>query len=97
MLYLRANEHGRARLGLVAGKKFAPRAATRNLIRRLTREAFRHRQERLAGFDVLLRMQRRFDRAAMRSAASGPVRQACRTQIESLFDEVLAQLRRRGA
>ena len=30
-----------ARLGLVIGKKFAPRAVTRNLIKRLAREAFR--------------------------------------------------------
>nr|WP_235837893.1 ribonuclease P protein component [Chitinasiproducens palmae] len=94
VLYLRPTGQA-ARLGLVAGKKAAPHAATRNLIRRLTREAFRMRRAELAGFDVLLRMQRRFDAAQFGSAAAAPLRAACRAEIETLFEQSLAQLRRR--
>lgn len=41
MLYARANELGHARLGVVVAKRFAPRAVTRNMIKRLAREMFR--------------------------------------------------------
>ena len=41
MLYTRLNELPHARLGVVVAKRFAPRAATRNTIKRVTRELFR--------------------------------------------------------
>ena len=41
MLYARANELGHARLGVVVAKRLAPRAVTRNMIKRLAREMFR--------------------------------------------------------
>jgi hypothetical protein len=44
-----------ARLGLVIGKKYAPRAVTRNLVKRLARDAFRLRRAEFAGYDLLLR------------------------------------------
>ena len=40
-LYVRANDLGHARLGVVVAKRFAPRAVTRNMIKRLAREIFR--------------------------------------------------------
>lgn len=41
MLYTRPNNLAHARLGVVAAKRLAPRAVTRNMIKRLARELFR--------------------------------------------------------
>ncbi|MDC8758138.1 ribonuclease P protein component [Janthinobacterium fluminis] len=41
VLYTRQNDLPHARLGVVVAKRFAPRAATRNTIKRVTRELFR--------------------------------------------------------
>jgi ribonuclease P protein component len=41
VLYTRPNALPSARLGVVAAKRLAPRAVTRNTIKRATREAFR--------------------------------------------------------
>ena len=41
VLYTRLNELPHARLGVVVAKRFAPRAATRNTIKRVSRELFR--------------------------------------------------------
>jgi ribonuclease P protein component len=41
VLYTRVNQLPHARLGVVVAKRFAPRAATRNTIKRVTRELFR--------------------------------------------------------
>lgn len=84
MLYVRANGLPRARLGIVVGKKFAPRAAERNLVKRMVRELFRQRQDQLAGRDVLLRLQARFPRAAFGSRTA--VRQTCRSELLSLME-----------
>ena len=56
VLYVRANGHPQARLGVVIGKKFAKRAVERNLIKRQCRELFRLRQPSLGGRDVLIRL-----------------------------------------
>lgn len=41
VLYARTNALGHARLGVVVAKRLAPRAVTRNMIKRLAREMFR--------------------------------------------------------
>ena len=84
MLYVRANGQAQARLGIVVGKKFAPRAAERNLVKRMARELFRGRQAQLAGRDILLRLQTKFPRADFASRTA--VRQACRAEIAGLLD-----------
>jgi ribonuclease P protein component len=86
-----------ARLGLVIGKKFAPRAVTRNLIKRLAREAFRVRRAKLGGWDILLRLHAKIDRKAMPSAKSPPLRNVCREEIESLLDRAIHEVERRHA
>ncbi|HEX7684776.1 MAG TPA: ribonuclease P protein component [Trinickia sp.] len=86
-----------ARLGLVVGKKFAPRAATRNLVKRTAREAFRLRRAQFDGWDVLLRLSTRFDKAALPSAVSPPLRTLCRTEIEMLLGKVAREIARREA
>ena len=56
MLYTRPNGLPHARLGVVAAKRFAPRAVTRNTIKRVTRELFRTSQ--LQPFDCIVRLSR---------------------------------------
>lgn len=41
VLYARRNQLGHARLGIVVAKRLAPRAVTRNTIKRIARELFR--------------------------------------------------------
>ncbi|WP_155301280.1 ribonuclease P protein component [Cupriavidus necator] len=84
VLYVRANDRPEGRLGVVVGKKFAPRAAERNLVKRMARELFRQRREELAGRDVLLRLQAKFPRAEFATRAA--VRRACAAEIASLLE-----------
>ncbi len=84
VLYVRANGLPQARLGIVVGKKFAARAAERNLVKRMARELFRARQDQLAGRDVLLRLQAKFPRAAFASRTA--IRQACLEEITGLLE-----------
>ncbi|AOJ03366.1 MULTISPECIES: ribonuclease P protein component [Burkholderia] len=87
-----------ARLGLVIGKKYAPRAVTRNLVKRLAREAFRTRRAEFAGWDILLRLHTRFDKKAMPSAASAPLAALCAGEIRELLDRAAREIvRRNGA
>jgi ribonuclease P protein component len=84
-----------ARLGLVIGKKYAPRAVTRNLVKRLAREAFRVRRAEFGGWDVLLRLHTKFDRKAMPSGSSPPLKALCRSEIDVLLDKVAREIARR--
>ena len=56
VLYTRPNDLPHARLGVVAAKRFAPRAVTRNTIKRMTRELFR--TSSLAQVDCIVRLSR---------------------------------------
>ena len=56
VLYTRPNALPHARLGVVAAKRFAPRAVTRNTIKRVTRELFR--QSVLPCIDCIVRLSK---------------------------------------
>ncbi len=86
-----------ARLGLVVGKKYAPRAVTRNLVKRLAREAFRVRRAEFAGYDLLLRQHTRFDKNALPSAASAPLAAMCAAEIRELLDRAAREIARRAS
>jgi len=47
------------RLGLVIGKRFAPRAVTRNAIKRVVRESFRHQRADLPAGHYVVRLHSR--------------------------------------
>jgi len=79
------------------GKKFAPRAATRNLVKRVARESFRLRRSEFGGWDLLLRLSTRFDKTVFPSAVSPPLRTLCRTEIEMLLGKVAREIARREA
>lgn len=84
VLYVRENGLAEARLGIVVGKKFAKRAAERNLVKRMVREHFRQRRDELAGRDVLFRLQSKFPRAEFTSRSA--VRRICHTELTSLME-----------
>ena len=57
-IYVRKNESGFARLGIVASKRTAPKAVLRNLAKRLIREEFRRRFSAECAMDVVVRAKR---------------------------------------
>lgn len=54
------------RLGLIVPKKIVPTAVGRNRIKRLLREDFRLLQDRIAGLDVIARLQAAGDESRLR-------------------------------
>jgi ribonuclease P protein component len=54
LVLARQNSLKTPRLGLVIAKKHVRHAVQRNRIKRLIRESFRHRQQYLAGLDVIV-------------------------------------------
>lgn len=81
MLYSRQNGLANARLGVVAAKRLAPRAVTRNAIKRAAREAFR--QTALPNVDCIVRL------AKPVNVRSGP---AMTTAVKRLLRSEMAQL-----
>jgi len=51
------NFTGNARLGIIAGKKFLPRAADRNRTKRVIREAFRQHHIKFRNIDVVVMLR----------------------------------------
>jgi ribonuclease P protein component len=76
-LYRLPNLLGFPRLALVVPKRLAPRAVTRNRIRRLIREAFRLQQHRLGALDCVVRM--------VKAPGEAPV---ARAEVEELLARV---------
>ncbi|MCI3207132.1 ribonuclease P protein component [Pandoraea capi] len=85
------------RIGIVVGKKHAPRAVTRNLIKRQAREMFRQRRAALAGWDFVLRLTRRFDKGTYTAAAAPVLNTLCQTEFAQLFDAAEKAARKRRA
>lgn len=53
-LLIRASEHTPPRLGLAISKKVAKRAVSRNRLKRIARETFRHAKPDLGSIDVVV-------------------------------------------
>lgn len=82
VLYTRSNELTHARLGVVAAKRFAPRAVTRNTIKRVTRELFR--QAELPPVDCIVRLSKPVNSKAG-PATSASLKSALRAELLRLF------------
>lgn len=82
VLYARSNELPHARLGVVAAKRFAPRAATRNMIKRVTREIFR--QSELMKVDCIVRLSKPVNSKAG-PATNAQLKRALRDEVLRLF------------
>lgn len=61
-LHYQGNQLQRPRLGLVVGKKTAKLAVSRNYMRRVLRELFRLQQHEISAADIILRVQKKFDK-----------------------------------
>jgi ribonuclease P protein component len=82
VLYTRENSHPTARLGVVAAKRLAPRAVTRNLVKRIAREQFR--LSSLPSIDCVIRLSAPLNSRKDPASSSG-IRQQIRQQIASLL------------
>ncbi|MGZ8294688.1 MAG: ribonuclease P protein component [Telluria sp.] len=82
VLYTRSNELPHARLGVVVAKRFAPRAVTRNTIKRVTRELFR--AAKLPAIDCVVRLSRPVN-AKTGPATTAALKAELRTEIARLF------------
>lgn len=69
----------------VIPKRHARRSVTRNLIRRQMREAVRSQSRLAPGSRVLIRLRAPFDPRRFVSAASSPLRQAVRAELDLLL------------
>ena len=74
-------------LGLVVPKRHARRAVTRNLIKRQLREAMSRHVGALPGGLWVVRLRAPFDPARFASPASDGLREAARTEIDTLLDQ----------
>jgi ribonuclease P protein component len=81
-LYARKNVLSCPRLGLVVAKRFAPRAVTRNTIKRICREVFRAAE--LSEMDYIVRL---FGPVVARgeSAVNAGLKRQLRDELEQLF------------
>ncbi|MBP0600394.1 ribonuclease P protein component [Herbaspirillum sp. LeCh32-8] len=82
VLYARRNSLPQARLGVVAAKRFAPRAVTRNTIKRATRELFR--QALLPEVDCIVRLSRPVN-AKSDPATNAALKAALNAELAQLF------------
>jgi ribonuclease P protein component len=82
VLYTRSNDLAHARLGVVVAKRFAPRAVTRNAIKRITRELFR--QSMLSSLDCVVRLSKPVN-AKSGPAITAALKTALRLEVSRLF------------
>jgi ribonuclease P protein component len=53
-VYAAPSPLGHARLGLIVGRRVSNKSTVRNRIKRCVRESFRHEQDLLAGYDIVV-------------------------------------------
>jgi ribonuclease P protein component len=83
-VYLRANDLGEARLGIIASTRAARRAVDRNRFKRMAREAFRQTRHRLGGMDVVIQLRRYPEDGSIAGA---------RTELARLLEELATRPR----
>ena len=82
VLYTRPNQLPKARLGVVAAKRFAPRAVTRNTIKRVTRELFRLAE--LPAVDCIVRLSKPVNSKSGPATTAG-LKAELRAELSRLF------------
>jgi ribonuclease P protein component len=82
VLYTRLNDLPHARLGVVVAKRFAPRAVTRNTIKRVTRELFR--VSALPAIDCIVRLAKPVN-TKQGPATTAALKAVLRAEITRLF------------
>ncbi len=82
VLYARPNQISHARLGIVVAKRYAPRAVTRNTIKRVTREMFR--LSSLPAVDYIIRLSHSVNNKAQ-PATTVHLKTMLRTELRRLL------------
>lgn len=80
----RGDATGEARLGLVIPKRFAALAVTRNAIKRVLRETFRHYRADLPPGDMVFRLVAPLDRLSLTR-----LKKQVRAEAEALFTKII--------
>ena len=70
------------RLGLIIPKRFASKAVTRNTIKRVIREAFRHKQHQLVPRDYVFRLHSRVQPCSVTQ-----LKRAVRAEADALLEK----------
>ncbi|WP_459616321.1 ribonuclease P protein component [Bordetella sp. 2513F-2] len=78
-----AEAPAQARLGLVIAKRYAPRAVTRNTLKRVIREAFRARRLALPPRDYVVRLQSRVTAVSLTE-----LKRAARAEVDAHFERI---------
>lgn len=73
-----------ARLGLIIAKRFAPKAVTRNAIKRVIRDAFRQRRMELPARDLVFRLH-----AKVSPATLTQIKALVRTEVDMLLNRAM--------
>jgi ribonuclease P protein component len=84
------NSAGHARLGIIAGKKAAPRAVDRNRVKRLIREVFRGACSSLGSYDITVQL-----RSDFRAELNASVREELGSLLQSFIRRTQAYLPQR--
>jgi len=79
----RPEADAQARLGMIIAKRFAARAVTRNTIKRVIREAFRHRRASLPQRDFVFRLH-----SPVAPGSLTQLKKQLRVEAEALLDRV---------
>lgn len=87
-----APEQACARLGLVIAKRNAALAVTRNALKRVIREAFRHRRHDLRPADYVVRLH-----ARVPSMSLTALKRLARAEVDTHFERIRQTAARPGA
>ncbi len=79
VIYVRKNESGFARLGIIASKRTMPKSVTRNFVKRLIRDVFRRLFPAGSSLDIVVRVKRQIN---LQNSAEG------RLALTQLFQAV---------
>lgn len=85
LVLYKPNQKLHGRLGLLIGKRAVSDAVDRNRIKRTIRESFRHNQEKLIGFDVIVIARHQCDTLNNSQLREG---------IDNLWERLLSQYRK---
>lgn len=86
MLLARCNVLDSGRIGLVIPKKHLRRAVDRNVVKRIARDTFRHRQTDFIGLDIVVLVKGKFE--------SDDLKAQTRHELDLLWDQLLNKVKR---
>jgi len=79
VIHVAPGRGGISRLGIALTRRLVPRSVDRNLVKRLLRDAFRRHAVKRAGFDCVVALRERFERAHAAAVAA---------EVAILFDQL---------